>query len=599
MQTILIVEDDERLREELEIFLNKNGYKAETLKKFNNTIRDILDIQPDLVLLDVNLPFADGEYICREIRRQSTMPIIIITSRDNELDELLCLNYGADHYVTKPFNIQILLAKIGSLLRRTNMLEENSEKIDAEDFILNMSKSTIEKGEKIIELTKNEYKIIKYLLKNRGKIVSRDEIMRYLWDDESFIDDNTLTVNITRLRNKLEELNLKELLVTKRGQGYILLWCFWGRSKKTSLSKLKMCPKMDKMSKRKRPQWTEGEEMKFKDFIKDKLPTIFLLLFGLITIEIFLMIYSFGTWIKFYIPIVIFVLYFIGILIEYFIKRSYYFKFEDTLKELEDKYLITEIIKRPNFLEGKISYDNLVQINKSMLENVNKYKYLQEDYKEYIELWIHEIKLPIATSKMIIENNKSPIMNNIDEELDKVENYVEQALFYARSNTVEKDYYIKKIILKDIVNESIKKNKNALIAERVSIDLHDLDISVNTDSKWIIFILNQIIQNSVKYRKNDDSLKIEMYSKKQKENITLYIKDNGIGMKNNELERVFEKGFTGTNGRTSNKKSTGIGLYLCKKLCDKLGIAINVNSEEGVGTVVSLIFPKGSFIDMN
>jgi len=360
-----------------------------------------------------------------------------------------------------------------------------------------------------------------------------------------------------------------------------------------------MCPKMDKMSKRKRPQWTEGEEMKFKDFIKDKLPTIFLLLFGLITIEIFLMIYSFGTWIKFYIPIVIFVLYFIGILIEYFIKRSYYFKFEDTLKELEDKYLITEIIKRPNFLEGKISYDNLVQINKSMLENVNKYKYLQEDYKEYIELWIHEIKLPIATSKMIIENNKSPIMNNIDEELDKVENYVEQALFYARSNTVEKDYYIKKIILKDIVNESIKKNKNALIAERVSIDLHDLDISVNTDSKWIIFILNQIIQNSVKYRKNDDSLKIEMYSKKQKENITLYIKDNGIGMKNNELERVFEKGFTGTNGRTSNKKSTGIGLYLCKKLCDKLGIAINVNSEEGVGTVVSLIFPKGSFIDMN
>ena len=109
------------------------------------------------------------------------------------------------------------------LLRKKNMLEENSEKIDAEDFILNMSKSTIEKGEKIIELTKNEYKIIKYLLKNRGKIVSRDEIMRYLWDDESFIDDNTLTVNITRLRNKLEELNLKELLVTKRGQGYILL----------------------------------------------------------------------------------------------------------------------------------------------------------------------------------------------------------------------------------------------------------------------------------------------------------------------------------------------------------------------------------------
>lgn len=188
--------------------------------------------------------------------------------------------------------------------------------------------------------------------------------------------------------------------------------------------------------------------MKFKDFIKDKLPTIFLLLFGLITIEIFLLIYSFGSFVKFYIPTVIIGLYFIGILIEYFIKRSYYFKFEDTLKELEDKYLITEIIKRPNFVEGKISYDNLVQINKSMIENVNKYKYLQEDYKEYIELWIHEIKLPIATSKMIIENNKSSIMENIDEELDKVENYVEQALFYARSNTVEKIITLKRLVLK-------------------------------------------------------------------------------------------------------------------------------------------------------
>lgn len=232
MQKILIVEDDEKLGEELEIFLNKNGYQAETLKTFNNTIKDVLDINPDLLLLDINLPFADGEYICKEIRKKSTMPIIIITSRDNELDELLCLNYGADHYVTKPFNIQILLAKISSLLRRTNMQEENSEKIDAKEFVLNISKSTIEKEGKIIELTKNEYKILKFLLQNREKIVSRDEIMRYLWDDESFIDDNTLTVNITRLRNKLEELNLKELLVTKRGQGYILLWCILPRPKK-------------------------------------------------------------------------------------------------------------------------------------------------------------------------------------------------------------------------------------------------------------------------------------------------------------------------------------------------------------------------------
>lgn len=220
MPKILIIEDDEKLREELKIFLNKNGYKATTLTTFDNTIQDILQTNPDLILLDINLPNTDGEYICKEIRKQSNMPIIIVTSRDNELDELLSINNGADHYITKPFNIQILLAKIGSLLRRTNMQEVN-DKIDAKDFILNTSNNTIEKDGKIIELTKNEYKIFKYLVQNRGKIVSREDIMECLWESESFIDDNTLTVNITRLRNKLEELELKELLETKRGQGYI------------------------------------------------------------------------------------------------------------------------------------------------------------------------------------------------------------------------------------------------------------------------------------------------------------------------------------------------------------------------------------------
>ena len=222
MNKILIVEDDEKLRDELAIFLTNNGYEVTSLKEFNNTIADILNEKSDLVLLDINLPKIDGEYVCKEVRKVSSVPIIIITSRDNEIDELLSINYGADHYVTKPFNIQILLAKISSLLRRTSF-GNNIEKIDAKDFILNISKSLIEKDEKEIELTKNEFKILKYLVQKRNKIVSREEIMEYLWESESFIDDNTLTVNITRLRNKLEELCLDKLLQTKRGQGYMLV----------------------------------------------------------------------------------------------------------------------------------------------------------------------------------------------------------------------------------------------------------------------------------------------------------------------------------------------------------------------------------------
>ena len=222
MPRILIVEDDEKLRGELEIFLKNNGYQAESLKSFENTLNDILEINPDLLLLDINLPGADGEFLCKEIRKKSNMPIIIVTSRDNEIDELLSINNGADHYITKPFNIHILLAKISSLLRRTSMVTENSDIIDDKDFILNINKSTIQKGEKCIELTKNEFRILKYLVQNRDKIVTREEIMECLWESEDFIGDSTLTVNITRVRNKLEELGLKELLETKRGQGYIL-----------------------------------------------------------------------------------------------------------------------------------------------------------------------------------------------------------------------------------------------------------------------------------------------------------------------------------------------------------------------------------------
>ena len=337
--------------------------------------------------------------------------------------------------------------------------------------------------------------------------------------------------------------------------------------------------------------------MNFKLFLKEKAITILLLLFSIITIEIFLMAYNVGMFIKIYIPLIIMGLYVVLIAIEYFKKKKFYDNLSNMLEELEEKYLITEIINTPDFLEGKILKNTIEAIDKSMLENVNKYKYMTEDYKEYIELWIHEIKIPIAASKMVIENNKNEVTKSIDEELNKVENYIEQALFYARSNTVEKDYYIRKVVLKEIVNESIKKNKSSLIQEKISINIHNLDIEVNTDNKWIVFILNQIIQNSIKYRKKEKSI-IEIYANQGKENVILYVKDNGIGIRQGEITRVFEKGFTGTNGRLSNKKSTGIGLYLCKKLCNKLGIGIELNSVQNEGTEIRLVFPQSSYVEL-
>jgi signal transduction histidine kinase len=337
--------------------------------------------------------------------------------------------------------------------------------------------------------------------------------------------------------------------------------------------------------------------MRFKEYLKDKIIYISLLVFAVITIEILLIPYDMQIFIKIYVAVAIIVAFLIGFLVEYYSKKNYYDTVKSRIKELQEEYLIMEVLPKADFAEANILEDVIRDIGKSMLENVNKYKYLQEDYKDFIELWIHEIKIPIATSKMIVENNKNEITESINEELDKIDNYTEQALFYARSNTVEKDYIVRKIQLKEIVNASILKNKAQLIQNKISIYTKDLDETVYTDSKWCIFIINQIIQNSIKYSKNADR-QIEIYGERKKENIILHIKDNGIGIKESEITRVFEKGFTGENGRITDKKSTGIGLYLCKKLCDKLCIGLELNSKKDEGTEVKLIFPKNSFINM-
>ena len=338
--------------------------------------------------------------------------------------------------------------------------------------------------------------------------------------------------------------------------------------------------------------------MKFREFIKEKILLILLVLFIITSSEILLLPYpQIEIFVRLYIAICPIIIISIDIIIEYRKKNNFYKELKNNLEKLDSKYLISEIINTPDFIEGKILKNTIQETGKSMLENVNSYKQLQEDYKEYIELWIHEIKIPIATSKLIIENNKNEVTKSIDEELDEIENYTEQALFYARSNTVNKDYVVTKSNLKEIVNGAILKNKSALLSSKTSIELHDLEREVYTDSKWAVFIINQIIQNAIKYSKIKDR-KIEIYAISKRENVVLYIKDNGIGIKKGEITRVFEKGFTGENGRTINKKSTGIGLYLCKKLCNKLGLGIELNSEKDIGTEVRIIFPKSSFMNL-
>ncbi|MCH1958557.1 response regulator transcription factor [Romboutsia hominis] len=222
MFTIMIIEDNELIRNEIHNLLDLNRYKTIKINDFNSITKQVKEYNPDLILLDINLPDEDGFKICTEIRSFSKVPIIFVTSRSTNIDELMGITLGADDFITKPYNTQILLARISSLLKRAYPNEKTIDNIEHNGITLNILKSTIEKNDKSVELTKNELKILHYLLINKGKIVSRVDILEYLWDSALFVNDNTLTVNITRIRSKVEELGIKDYIITKRGQGYMV-----------------------------------------------------------------------------------------------------------------------------------------------------------------------------------------------------------------------------------------------------------------------------------------------------------------------------------------------------------------------------------------
>lgn len=222
MRKIIIIEDDEVIREELQSFLEKYGYDVKAPLDMDNIINYIESENAELILLDINLPMYDGYYICREIRKTSEVPIIIVTSRDSEVDELMSMNLGADDFITKPYNTEILLARITNILKRTYGNIKTSNILSYGDFDLNLSNATVIYKDKSLELTKNEVKILSFLINNKGNIVKRDSLMEYLWKAEYFVDDSTLNVNINRLRKKLEEIGIENPIETRRGMGYIM-----------------------------------------------------------------------------------------------------------------------------------------------------------------------------------------------------------------------------------------------------------------------------------------------------------------------------------------------------------------------------------------
>lgn len=329
--------------------------------------------------------------------------------------------------------------------------------------------------------------------------------------------------------------------------------------------------------------------MKISRYLKDKLNSILVFILFYIIILVLLIIFKTKRELNIFILFLLLIMGIILLLLDFFRKRNFYNKLIENISDLDQKYLILEFMNEPDFYEGKILYELLYEINKSYIEKMNEYKKNVNSFKEYVEMWIHEVKLPIST--MVLLNHNHKLDKRMNNQLNKIDNYIDQILYYVRSENAEKDYIIKETSIKKIINNVLLKNKDDIIENNIELEVEIKDEKILTDGKWMEFILNQIINNSIKYRQSNPIIKI-----KYKNNL-LEIYDNGIGIKESDKKRVFDKMFTGENGK-ENIKSTGMGLYIVKEMCSKLGHEIMIESEENKYTCVKITFKQNDYYNV-
>lgn len=337
--------------------------------------------------------------------------------------------------------------------------------------------------------------------------------------------------------------------------------------------------------------------MSFSNYLKDKLYTIVLSLiaFGILLLIFFAFKVDSGVIIaSSFVLVILFVCLF---LIDYLRKKKFYTDLLSNIEALDKSYLVLETLVKPEFYDGKLLYQALYEINKSMSENVNSIKEQWDDFKNYIEMWIHEVKIPLATLILISNNHKDKFDKKVRTQLKRLEDYVDQVLYYARCENAEKDYLIKETDLSKVVKNVGLKNMDALLENKIDYNVDNTNVKVLTDSKWLEFILEQIVNNSIKYKRNIDNSYIKIFVRDEKNKTTLIIEDNGLGIKESDLKQVFDKTFTGENGRIKGK-STGMGLFIAKNMCEKLGHKIKIESALNEYTRVYISFAKDKYYEV-
>lgn len=338
--------------------------------------------------------------------------------------------------------------------------------------------------------------------------------------------------------------------------------------------------------------------MNIKKYLKDKLIDLIIILVTYIIILLMLLVFKTSHNLIIATTFIFFLMTIMLVLIDFFRKKKFYDEFLNNLNRLDKKYLILETLTKPNFLEGELLYHSLYEIDKSMIENIKIIEKEVNDFKDYIEMWIHEVKIPISSLTLLCHNHKNILSKNYFAQVKKLDNYIDQVLYYVRSNYTEKDFAIRKISLDKIISEVLLKNKDDLLENSIDIEVNLDEKNIYSDQKWLIFIINQIINNSIKYKDNKKKSIIKITSKKCHDKVILSIYDNGIGIDKEDIPQVFKKSFTGNNGRDSIK-STGMGLYIANKLCEKLGHILEINSKKGEYTELIINFGSNNLYDFN
>lgn len=333
--------------------------------------------------------------------------------------------------------------------------------------------------------------------------------------------------------------------------------------------------------------------MSGKLYVKNHLPLILLNLLGALALSLFLLATGNAIQTVLFILITWMLVLILCLTICYLSRKKRLDKLLEMAGQLKERYLIPEVMQKPDRAEEQVFYQILKMSEKSMLERIGEVERERGEYRAYIEQWVHEVKTPITALKLLCENNRSPFSRDVLAELENINRYTEQALYYARSEHTEKDYSIREMNLANVVHGAIADNKYLLRQCDMTITVDDLEPVVYADDKWVRFILNQIISNAVKYRPPQHPA-LRIFTERSGDQVLLSVADNGIGIPESDLPRIFEKGFTGQNGRTIHS-STGIGLYLCKRLCDKLGIGLAASSSDK-GTTITLSFHINDFI---